>query len=502
MGEGQGRLFELSFNRAIKLRQSDPGISDNAGALLLREVDQRLGLTSDLAAQLIDDRDPRYVRYSQKELLRQHLYGLSLGYVHQDDQDALAHDVALKLSVSDRPGCQVAHEGLASQPSDWRLIERLSSKPNRHALRETLAWSIARHQQASGNGRAVLQGTIDIDPFPIAVHGQQPGGAYHGYYGKTIYHPIVASFSAAGSYEHPRLGDGFVHALLRRGNCSSAEGALRFTREALRKCRPLARALDVRIDAGLVEGKLLDGIDDEKAYFLGRIRNNAVLDELARPHLRRDPGRPSKDGNEFAIDLGQYQAQTWTRPYRLVLVVVDLPDPKTGLRALFPHHFFLVTNYSPQQRQAWDLLEHYRQRGTFEYRLGEVQRLRRGQPFPGRFSSQRDDPAAQAAGRQPGRHAPRRDGKRHWQRLGPPAPAADGAAGRGPGGRAWPPPAGGRGSGPRGALGKAAAPDQPLVARSQLGPQPAAAAPVDRPAVACPSGSGPPRVTPPSLVPG
>ena len=371
MGEGQGWLFEPKFNQSIKLRWADDRITSDAGTLLLREADHRLSLTADLAAQLTDDRDPRQVRYTQTELLRQHLYALALGYAHQDDQDALAHDVAMKLSVWDRPGPQVADERLASQPSDWRLIDRLSGKPNRQVLREAMAWWIGRHQRASGRGHKVMHGTIDIDPFPVEVHGRQPGGAYHGYYRKTIYHPIVASFSAQGSYEAVRLGEGFVHAVLRRGNCGSAEGAVRFTREAIRKSRELACALDVRIDAGLVEGKVLDAIDDQGVRFLGRIKNNAVLDELARPCLKRDSGRPTKDGDEFALELGDYRAASWTRPYRVVLVVIDLPDPKTGLRDLFPHHFFLVTNYPIEQRTSWSLVEHHRRRGTFEDRLGE-----------------------------------------------------------------------------------------------------------------------------------
>jgi len=54
-----------------------------------------------------------------------------------------------------------------------------------------------------------------------------------------------------------------------------------------------------------------------------------------------------------------------------VLVIVDLPDPKTGLRQLFPHYFFLVTNWQAERRSAWGLVEHYRKRGTFEDRLGE-----------------------------------------------------------------------------------------------------------------------------------
>jgi hypothetical protein len=378
MGEGHGRaaddggwLFEPEFNRAIKLRQADPRITSNAGALLLREADHRLGLTADLAAQLADPRRPDRIRYEQVELLRQHLYALALGYAHQDDQDMLAHDPALKLSVWNRPGGRGLHERLASQPTAYRLLEQLATPGNRRVLRAALSEWVARHQRAAGAGRKVTHGTLDIDPFPIEVHGRQPGGAYHGYYRQTIYHPLVASFSAGGDYDASRLGEGFVHAILRRGNSGSAEGAVRFVRTALRQSRRLAAHLDVRIDAGLVNGRVLDAIDDEGARFVGRIKNNAVLDALAQPYLQRPPGRPLQEGDEFAVELGSYQAGEWTRPYRLVLVVVDLPDPKTGLRALFPHYFFLVTNWRFAQRSAWELLEHYRRRGTFEDRLGE-----------------------------------------------------------------------------------------------------------------------------------
>ena len=383
MGEGQGQaggagrggaggwLFEPTFNRSIKLRQADPRITSDAGALLLREVDHRLGLTTDLAAQLRDDRDPQRIRYEQVELLRQHVYALALGYAHQDDQDTLAHDVALKLAVWDRPGKRVLQERLASQPSDWRLIECLSSKSNRQVLRAAAAEWVGRHQRAAGQGRKVVRGTLDIDPFPIEVHGRQEGGAYHGHYRQTMYYPLVAGFSAAGSYEAPRLGEGFLHAILRRGNAAGAEGMARFTRETIRKGRALATHLDARIDAGLVEGPVLDALDDEAVRFVGRIKNNARLDALAQPYLSRAAGRPTKEGDEFAVELGDYQAASWTRPYRVVLVVIDLPDPKTGLRALFPHYFFLVTNWPVEQRSGWELVEHYRKRGTFEDRLGE-----------------------------------------------------------------------------------------------------------------------------------
>ena len=153
-----------------------------------------------------------------------------------------------------------------------------------------------------------MRGTIDIDPFPIEVHGKQAGGAWHGHYHKTMYYPMVASFSAEGSYESSRLGEGFIHALLRRGNAAGAEGMARFTREAIRKGRALATHLDARIDAGLVEGQVLDTLDNEAVRFVGRIKNNARLDKLAAPYLSRNPGRPTKEGGTFEDRLGEFNA--------------------------------------------------------------------------------------------------------------------------------------------------------------------------------------------------
>lgn len=83
---------------------------------MLREVDHRLGLTADLAGQFTDPRRPDRIHYLQIKLLRQHLHALALGYAHQSDQDAFAHDVALKLSVWDRPGRQGLRERLPVNP--------------------------------------------------------------------------------------------------------------------------------------------------------------------------------------------------------------------------------------------------------------------------------------------------------------------------------------------------------------------------------------------------
>ena len=376
MGERQRPLFNLSFNRSVKVASTDERLTSDAGVLLLREADHKLGLTESLAATLGDPRNPDRIRYTLTELLRGRLYAMALGYEAQDDLDRLAHDPAMKIAVWDRPGNAVLEERLASQPTHSRLVDILAyQEGNRDALREALADWTHRHLRAAGGDHAVRYGTVDVDSFPIEVHGQQEGSAYNGYYNETMYHPIVASFSVAGDYDSTRegfrLGNGFVHGALRMGNVHTSEGAVPFIKEVLRKTRPMAQVLDFRLDAGLVIGKILDCLTDEKVRFIGRIRCNAVLDRLAQPHLQRPVGRPPKEGYERVVELGQYQAEDWRHSQRLILVVSDRPDPVTGQLNLLPNYFFLIVGWEKKDLSAEDSVEHYRRRGTFEDRLGE-----------------------------------------------------------------------------------------------------------------------------------
>lgn len=378
MGEAKKWLFEPSFNRAVKVRANDERITSDGGFLLLREADHRLGVTEALGDRLHDPRRQDLIRYQLVELLRERLYALALGYSAQDDADRLAHDPAMKMAAWDRPGEQSLEERLASQPTQSRLIDMLTlTANNRAALRDALGDACERHLRATGGDHAARKVTIDIDSFPILVHGRQPGAAYNGHYQETVYHPLVASYSVAGGYDSVqdghRLGNGFVHALLRQGQVHTAQGVKRFMQEVVRLAQNLGHVLDFRIDAGYTDGATLDFLTDEKLRFLGRLKSNPVLDRLAEPHLWRPVGRPPKEGYEEVIELGWHQAGSWKHSQRLLLVIVDRPDPKTGQLNLLPDYFFLVAGWKPEELDGPAALAHYRQRGTFEDRLGEFQ---------------------------------------------------------------------------------------------------------------------------------
>jgi hypothetical protein len=376
MSEAQGCLFTPSFNRAVKVRQRDSRLTSHAGAIILREADHRLGLVDSLAGRMDDPRHPERIRYTLVELLRERIFALALGESAQDDLDRLAFDPALKMATWDRPGEQVLDERLCSQPTQSRLVDILADRSEHlEAMRDALAQWTERHLRSTGGDHAVRYGTLDLDSFPVVIAGRQPGGMYNGYYQETVYHPLLASFAVVGDYDSPmqghRLGNGFVHAILRAGNVASAEGMVRFVDKALEKCRGLGVVLDLRIDAGLTHGEVLDHLTERKARFIGRLKTNAVLDRLAEPYLRRPVGRPPRGGYETIVELGPHRAESWQYAQRLILVVVDQPDPRTGQLDLLPNYFFLVTAWKAEEKDAEAVLEHYRRRGTFEDRLGE-----------------------------------------------------------------------------------------------------------------------------------
>jgi hypothetical protein len=372
VGEAGPVFFEPSFNRAVKVRSRDERITSDAGVLLVREADERLGLVESLAGRLHDKRDPTKIRYKISELLRERLYALVLNYSVADDLDRLAHDPAFRISVWDRSGERTVEERLGSQPTQTRLLDILKDKRNLERLRGALADWTERHCRATSRSQGMMRATVDVDGLPIRTYGSQEGSAFNGYYDEKIYYPLVASLASEGDYDSKRLGDGFIHALLRKGNAAPAQGALRFIRTAHRRCSRWARVVDFRLDAGFTIGSVMDGLSDDGIRFVGRLRLNAVLQRLAEPHVTRRVGRPPSEGYEYTVELGTHQPESWRHPQRLVLCVVDKPDPKTGQLEIFPRYFILVTNWKEEELTADGLLAHYRRRGTFEDRLGEL----------------------------------------------------------------------------------------------------------------------------------
>ncbi len=85
-----------SLGRREVIGRFDGGrITSDGGGLLLREVDQRIGLLDRLAACFTDHRNPESIEHSVRDLVAQRVYGLALGYEDLNDHDDLRKDSTL-----------------------------------------------------------------------------------------------------------------------------------------------------------------------------------------------------------------------------------------------------------------------------------------------------------------------------------------------------------------------------------------------------------------------
>jgi hypothetical protein len=350
-----------SFNHSVHIEGRPERLTAETGALLLREADERLGLVRDMAAKLKDDRGASV--HTFPELLRTAIMLPALGWRDQDDADFLRHDAALRVAVSDDRGVTPLADdgkspgGLASQPTLSRLHEALNSEHNRGVLRSFLLEGAARRLKARNGGHRQRYVTIDVDSFPVEVDGHQPGAEYNGHYGATIFHPLIATAA--------ELGD-ILDVKLRPGTAHTAEGGLDFILSLVKAANEkLCQVAAVRIDAGFPDDETLTGLEREAVPYVARIKNNAVLDKMAEPFLKRPVGRPPHEGREWTVEM-TYKAAAWTKARRVVLVVCERPGE------LFLHHFWLVTSWTEADMLGCDLLPHYRQRGTAEGHFGEL----------------------------------------------------------------------------------------------------------------------------------
>ena len=122
----------------------------------------------------------------------------------------------------------------------------------------------------------------------------------------------------------------------------------------------------VRMDAGFPEPGLLQGLESRSVPYIARIRKNEVLDRMARPYLTQPAGRAANEPPGVWFHELSYQAESWDRARRVVLVVLERPGE------LYLDHFWLLTSLSPKRCDAQELLATYRRRGKAEGHMGEL----------------------------------------------------------------------------------------------------------------------------------
>jgi hypothetical protein len=353
-------LFEDSFAKPLLARFDQPRSSSDAGAVLLRILDDRLGLTAALAAALPDNRDPSRVRHSQLDLVRQRVYGIACGYEDGNDATRLRFDPT-QLLLLDRDPLQ--GEPLGSQPT-------LSRFENRHELRNLIRAGealmdriIAAHRKRLG--KHVKHITIDLDGTVDPAYGHQQGALFNGHFNQHCLYPLLATpkFNREAD-QH------LIAALWRPGTAAAALGSRALLRRLLPRLQaafPRAKLL-LRADAGFATPRLYDYLERQGLKYVIGFMNNKKLAKLTEPLLQRARANSAATGASASV-FGDthYQAKTWPTARRVITKAEVTRYPG---RAARDNPRFVITNLKGRPEAINARI--YAARGDMENRVKEA----------------------------------------------------------------------------------------------------------------------------------
>ncbi len=328
-------------NLPVCVSFNGPDISSDGGGLLLRQVDDRLALTSGFAACLADTREASRVLHDRHEQTRQRLYQIALGYEDCNDADTLRHDPLLKTVCDRTPNDPV---GLSSQPT----LSRFENAPDGLTLRRLTRWLEQSWIDALPESTSEI--ILDIDATDDETHGQQQRSFFHGFYDHHMYHPLMVYDGDSGQ---------LVSAFLRPGNTHSSRGALGLLRRLIGRLKQRFPevAIVVRGDAGFAMPKLMKALEKLDVDYLFGIAKNARLKRLAEPTM--DWAEEMFDRSETTVKRFtsfEYAARSWPYTRRIIA--------KAEHSAFGPNPRFVVT--SLEGFDAETLYRAYTQRGLCE----------------------------------------------------------------------------------------------------------------------------------------
>lgn len=286
-----------------------PRTSSDGGLVLLRQIDERLGLTQRMASLVPDRRNPVRVQHDRLEQVRQRVYQIAMGYEDCNDADSLRHDPMLKV-VCDRDVKD--GKGLSSQPTLSRLENALTGRTVKALMLDVEESYVA---SLPVDTTVVV---LDVDATDDRTHGAQQLSFFNAHYNSYIYLPLLVFDGETGQ---------LASVLLRPGNVSSARGAGAVLERLIRRIKarfPDAQIL-VRADAGFCMPSDLDRyerLDEELGgieYLIG-VQKNKPLKALLGPALEEAERRHDETGGAVQVfsDFQYKTRKSWPHPRHIV----------------------------------------------------------------------------------------------------------------------------------------------------------------------------------------
>lgn len=332
----QGRIVEAEF--------VEEEVTSDGGVLLLREMDRKIQLTSELEKIIPDPREPSKITHSLISMLQQRIYGIVLGYEDLNDHTTLRNDPAIQTAV-DRI------DPLASSPT----LCRMENRADRKMIVDSNKLMVEKFIESFIEPPSEI--ILDFDATEDEVHGHQENRHFHGYYDCHCFLPL-----------HVFCGHQLLISYLRPSNIDGAKHAwaiLSLLVKRIRKTWPGVKIM-FRGDSGFCRDPMLRWCERNNVIYIVGIAQNNRLNKLSEEKHKLAEAEYNKTKEKQRIfSEFNYAARSW-EDERRVIAKSEHTDKGANPR-------YIVTNETGLTPQ--ELYEvHYCGRGDMENRIKEIKR--------------------------------------------------------------------------------------------------------------------------------
>lgn len=350
--------FEAHFRRAVVASFDGGALTSDAGALLLRQVDRKMGFLRRLAGCFTDFRSPWLTQHGVEQMLAQRVYGLALGYEDLNDHDQLRRDPLMGVLAGKREPDQP----LASKSTLCRL-ERTPAKGAERDRYKKVRYDAEAIDQLlldvfmDAHPEAPGQVVLDLDATDTPLHGRQEGRFFHGFYDEYCYLPLYIF-----------CGDQLLAVRLRQANQDASAGSLPELQRIVARLRTRWPKLKITLrgDSGFCREELMRWCEENQVdYVFGLARNDRLRRRIGKA-MRQAQVEAKRTGRAARVytEFGYRTRKSWSRARRVIAKAEQI-EGKENPR-------YVVTSLAVSAHRPRSLYEDlYCARGEMENRIKE-----------------------------------------------------------------------------------------------------------------------------------
>jgi hypothetical protein len=259
----------------------------------------------------LDGRNPALIEHPIEHLVAQRVYGLALGYEDLNDHEQLRDDPLLRVLVGKaEPG----QEALAGK-STLNRMELGDGTPNRY--KKITFWRDAIDDLLvdvflEAHTAVPEQIVLDIDSTDFAIHGEQEGRFYHGYYDHYCYLPLYVF-----------AGECVLCARLRPSNIDPSAGSRKEIERIVRRIRAVWPEVKIvlRGDSGYCREELMAWCEANQVDYVFGMARNPLLEKIVADALeqaRQQWEQTQQPARVFLEFEHETVSGTWSRRRRVV----------------------------------------------------------------------------------------------------------------------------------------------------------------------------------------